>query len=204
MRGEIIGTYLSRWKGNAVVFYKRRVICCSPLLFDKKASPGPPERQLNIWWCDWWRKGTLKKAHTSLHMSLSQMPFLLQDKLFMSHLAKGINNYMQNRFKIGLLWGALHLRHKYKQNLLCWEYNWQPLWQDRPQVRPPLCSASAYINLRKAQAVVNILFKAIRLGTRQDEHIPGSGADKALPLCVDYGILEVSEQEAVLDNTAVI
>lgn len=62
--------------------------------------------------------------------------------------------------------------------------NQQPLWQRRPQA-----SSSADINLRKAQAVVNILLKAIRLGTWQQRHIPGSGAGKdVLVVCVDYGL----------------
>lgn len=60
----------------------------------------------------------------------------------------------------------------------CWE--WTSSLRDGADLRPPLCSASANINLRKAQAVVNILLKVIRLGTWQDRHIPGSGADKAL------------------------
>lgn len=62
------------------------------------------------------------------------------------------------------------------------------MWQCRPQVGLPLCS-SANINLRKAQAVVNILLKANRFGTWQDRHIPGSGDNKVLlVVCVDYGI----------------
>lgn len=42
----------------------------------------------------------------------------------------------------------------------CWE--WTSSLCDSADLRPPLCSASANINLRKAQAVVNILLKATR------------------------------------------
>lgn len=87
---------LSCWKGNAVVIYIISVICCS-LLFNqkkKKSLLGSPKRQLNIWWCGWWCRGTFKKPHTSLHMSLPQMPFFWEGKLFMSHPAEGINHYI--------------------------------------------------------------------------------------------------------------
>lgn len=76
-------------------FTKLSVICFSSLWFDKKkASLEPPQETMDIWWCGWWCRETLKKPHTSLHMSLSQVPFLWQGKLFMSAPAERINHYI--------------------------------------------------------------------------------------------------------------
>lgn len=58
----------------------------------------------------------------------------------------------------------------------------QPL--PRPWVRPLLCSANAYISLRKAQAALNILLNAIHLGAELDGHIPGTGP-MAMIYCVE-------------------
>lgn len=53
----------------------------------------------------------------------------------------------------------------------------------RPRVGPLLCSANAYISLRKAQAALNILLNAIHLGAELDGHIPGTG-----PLAEIYSV----------------
>lgn len=45
----------------------------------------------------------------------------------------------------------------------------------RPRVGTLLCSANAYISLRKAQAALNILLNGIHLGAELNGRIPGSG-----------------------------
>lgn len=53
--------------------------------------------------------------------------------------------------------------------------NQRPLRQRRPRAGLLLCPANAYINLRKAQAALNILLNAIHLGAELDGLIPGTG-----------------------------
>lgn len=111
-------------------------------------------------------------------MSLSQMPFWWEGKLFKSHLAEEINHYIQYRtiLKLGFY-------EDYNSRIIKKRCGVEPAASVTAQTSGIL---SANINLRKAQAVVNILLKAIRLGTWQHRHIPGSGAGK--DVCVDYGL----------------
>lgn len=112
---------------------------------------------------------THKPTYVTLPIAFCVTRWIIHDRPNRGNPSLRIGLLQSSAFYERLYFYSTHI------NKSCCADSQQSLGLNKPRVRPLLCSASAYINLRKAQAALNILLNVIHLGTEQDGHSGGSG-----------------------------